>query len=78
MERTLNEFPELELFDPRGFSRIRKSITAELDFFQEVRNLQRFRKNFFHIDGVAWPKPYEEFSSARIMCMGFFEWREDS
>ena len=72
MERTLNEFPELELFDPRGiFQEFEKSITAELDFFQEVRNLQRFRKNFFHMDGVVWPKPYEEFSSARIMCMGF-------
>ena len=74
MERTLNEFPELELFDPRGiFQEFEKSITAELDFYQEVRNLQRFRKNFFHIEGVAWPKPFEEFSSARIMCMGFLK-----
>lgn len=72
LERTLNEFPELELFDPRGiFVEFEKSITAELDFLQEVRNLQRFRKNFFHVKGVVWPEPYESLSSPRVMCMGY-------
>jgi ubiquinone biosynthesis protein len=74
LERTLSEFPELELFDPRGiFLEFEKSITAELDFFQEVRNLQRFRKNFTNIEGVKWPTPYEEWSSSRVMCMEYLQ-----
>ena len=68
--RALHEFPEMELFDPEGmFLEFKKSIVSELDFTQEVKNLNRFRKNFFHHEGVKLPQPFEEFCTKRVLCM---------
>lgn len=70
LERALHEFPEMELFDPRGmFREFQRSLIAELDFDQEVKNLQRFQKNFFHADGVRLPEAFPELSSNTLLCM---------
>ncbi len=70
LNRALHEFPEMELFDPHGmFVEFRKSILSELNFEQEVKNLLRFRKNFFHHEGVKLPKPFEEFCTRKVLCM---------
>ncbi len=70
LERALHEFPEMELFDPRGmFREFQRSLLSELDFLQEIKNLQRFRKNFSQIEGVKLPKPFPELSSNTILCM---------
>jgi ubiquinone biosynthesis protein len=73
LDRFIHEFPEMELFDPYGmFNEFRKSLAAELDFEQELRNLHRFRKNFFHDSIVRLPEPYEEYSTKKVVCMEYF------
>ena len=74
LERFLHEFPEMELFDPRGmFNEFQRSIVAELDFDIELRNLIRFRKSFFHVEGIVFPEPIEEMSSNSILCMEYLK-----
>ena len=74
LDRGLHEFPEFELFDPRGmFLEFKEALIAELDLALECRNLQRFRKNFFHVEGIVFPEPVEEFCTKRILCMDFME-----
>lgn len=70
LERAIHEFPEMELFDPMGmFLEFKRSLIAELDFDQEMKNLRRFEKNFFHNDGVVLPQPFENYCSKHILCM---------
>ncbi len=74
LERFLHEFPEMELFDPRGmFLEFEKALSAELDFVQELKNLQRFNKSFYHMEGIRFPDEIEELSSKRVLCMEFLE-----
>ena len=74
LERFLHEFPEMELFDPRGmFLEFERALSAELDFAQEMKNLQRFQKSFYHMEGIRFPEPIEELSSHRILCMEFLQ-----
>lgn len=74
LERFLHEFPEMELFDPRGmFLEFERALSAELDFSQEMKNLQRFQKSFYHMEGIRFPEPIEELSSHRILCMEFLQ-----
>jgi ubiquinone biosynthesis protein len=74
LEQGLREFPELELFDPRGmFLQFKRSLLAELDFVLEKKNLQRFYKNFEHFDEVIIPTIVEECSTKRVLCMEFLE-----
>lgn len=70
LERALHEFPEMELFDPRGmFREFQRSLLSELDFHMEIKNLQRFQKNFAQIEGVKLPEPYPNLSSNTLLCM---------
>ena len=74
LERGLEEFPEFELFDPRGiFQEFEKSIIAELNFTKEAKNLKRFGQNFKEYKNVCWPKPYEKLSTERVLCMQFLD-----
>ena len=74
LEQGLREFPELELFDPRGmFLQFKKSLLAELDFVQEKKNLQRFSKNFSTFDNIVIPEVLEECSTKRVLCMEFLD-----
>ena len=55
-----------------------KSISAELDFEIEARNLERFRANFAAVPEVVFPKVYGELSSTEVLCMEFLEGRKFS
>ena len=74
LEQGLREFPELELFDPRGmFLQFKRSLLSELDFILEKKNLQRFYKNFQEFDEVIIPTVVEECSTKRVLCMEFLD-----
>ena len=74
LDRFLIEFPEMELFDPRGmFLEFERALSAELDFGLELKNLQRFHKSFYHIEGIHFPEAVEGLCSHRILCMEYLE-----
>jgi len=74
LERFLHEFPEMELFDPRGmFLEFERALSSELDFGLELKNLQQFHKSFYHMEGIRFPEPIEALSSHRVLCMEFLE-----
>jgi ubiquinone biosynthesis protein len=60
----------LKLYHPvavvRQFTRM---MRAELDFQRELRNLQRFRRNFAADETVHFPVPFPEFCSRRVLTM---------
>lgn len=47
----------------------RETLMRELDFRREMRNLQRFRRNFAEDDTVVFPKPYPELTTGRVLTM---------
>lgn len=49
----------------------RMSLVKELDFKQEVVNLERTRNNFKHYKGMYLPKTYVMKSSSRVIVMEF-------
>ena len=53
-----------------------KSITSELDFQIEGRNLERFARNFESQPKVVFPKVFEELSTTEVLCMEFLEGRK--
>jgi ubiquinone biosynthesis protein len=55
-----------------------KSISAELDFRIEARNLDRFRANFADKPEVVFPGVKAELSTAEVLCMDFLEGRKFS
>jgi ubiquinone biosynthesis protein len=50
----------------------RDTLMRELDFRREMRNLQQFRRNFADDPTVAFPKPYPELSTGRVLTMQMF------
>jgi len=46
-----------------------KTMTGELDFRRELRNMQRFRANFAGEPHVRFPAPFPEFSTRRVLTM---------
>lgn len=52
----------------REFSR---TTLNELDFRRELRNLQCFRRNFADDEAIAFPRPFPELSSGRVLTMEF-------
>jgi ubiquinone biosynthesis protein len=64
---------ELKRYRPAAVVReFRETLTRELDFRREMRNLLRFRKNFAADQTVAFPKPYPELSTGRVLTMQMF------
>ncbi len=59
----------------RGFA---KSLGQELDFCCEVRNMERFRRNFAGDPRVRIPKVFDDLCSAEVLCMEFVEGRKFS
>jgi ubiquinone biosynthesis protein len=45
----------------------------ELDYLKEGRNIERFYKNFKHDKSVKIPKLYPDFSSSRVLTMGYID-----
>jgi predicted unusual protein kinase regulating ubiquinone biosynthesis (AarF/ABC1/UbiB family) len=48
-------------------------LYAQIDFVQEARNMERFRRNFAGFDGITAPKPYWELSTRRILTQEFIQ-----
>lgn len=70
VNRALNEFPEVALFDPKGIlAEFERSILAELDFVEEKGNLKRFRRNFEGVPHVRFPAPVEPLCTRRVLVM---------
>ena len=61
---------EFKRYQPVAVVReFRETLTRELDFRREMRNLQQFRRNFAADLTVAFPKPYPELSTGRVLTM---------
>jgi len=55
-----------------------KSISAELDFRIEARNLERFRVNFSESSDVVFPRVISDLSTSDVLCMEFLDGRKFS
>lgn len=67
MERYLEE---AEFFNPRGIvEEFSKTIRKELNFREEARNLNRFRRNFEGHKYIYIPRLYPEYLTDRIIVM---------
>jgi ubiquinone biosynthesis protein len=65
---------ELRRYRPRAVvNEFRRSITREMDFRRELRNLQEFTRNFRSDPTVRFPTPYPELSSRRVLTMEFLD-----
>ena len=65
---------ELALYQPIATVReLQKTLLAELDFCQELRNLQAFADHFKSDAMVRFPRPYPEFSTSRILTMEYLQ-----
>jgi len=60
----------LKRLEPVGLIReFAHAILNELDFRRELRNLQVFRRNFADDASVAFPRPYPELTTGRVLTM---------
>ncbi len=72
-------FQEAEAMDLRGvISGFARSLGQELDFINEARNIERFRRNFADKPEVRLPKVYDELSTGEVLCMEFVRGRKFS
>ena len=66
--------PDAKLFSPvalvEEFGRL---INLELDFNQELANIERFRKHFQKNTGIRVPYPYRSKSTGRVLTMEYIE-----
>lgn len=70
---------EAQAMDLRGvITDFTKSISQELDFKIEARNLERFQRNFASNTNVAFPEVVDELSSTEVLCMEFLQGRKFS
>jgi ubiquinone biosynthesis protein len=61
---------ELRLLAPKAVARqFRRRMLHELDFERELRNLQRFRRQFARDPRVTFPAPFPEMSTRRMLTM---------
>ncbi len=65
---------ELRRYRPRAtVNEFRRSITREMDFRRELRNIEEFIRNFRSDPKVRFPTPYPELSSRRVLTMEFLD-----
>ncbi len=65
-----SNFPEARLYSPAGIvEQFERAIRKEIDFNNELENIETFRANFHAHAGVYFPRPYRERSSARVLTM---------
>jgi len=65
-----SSFPEARLYSPAGIvEQFERAIRKEIDFSNELENIERFRANFRGNGGVHFPRPHRERSSARVLTM---------
>ncbi len=62
--------PETEFFNPRGIvEEFSRTITRELDFTEEAKNMCRFRRNFANNSHIVIPRLYPDLVSRRMIVM---------
>lgn len=62
--------PESRFFNPQGIvEEFSRTIKKELNFIEEARNANRFRKNFADSPDIYIPKMYAEFITRKILVM---------
>jgi hypothetical protein len=65
---------ELRRYRPKAtLNEFRRSITREMDFRRELRNLQEFIRNFRSDPTVRFPTPYPELPSRRVLTMEYLD-----
>jgi ubiquinone biosynthesis protein len=61
---------EARLYDPRGLLQEFKTyITKELDFNNELINIEKFRYNFLEDDRIYFPAVYRQFCSDKVLVI---------
>jgi ubiquinone biosynthesis protein len=61
---------ELKRYQPAAVVKeFKQTLMRELDFRREMRNLQQFRQSFAADPTVAFPRPYPELSTGRVLTM---------
>lgn len=66
----MKSYPECACLDMGGFvNEFAEQITKELDYFNEVDNLLRFRRMFENTPDVHIPKPYTEYTTRHLLIM---------
>jgi predicted unusual protein kinase regulating ubiquinone biosynthesis (AarF/ABC1/UbiB family) len=73
----------LDKFDPKSdgadrdwvsiYEESERLLYLEIDYLNEVRNAERFAKDFEDIDWVRVPKVYHEVTTPRVLTMEFVE-----
>ncbi len=73
--RTLVEYPEARAFDPVGIlDEFQGSITAELDFLEEARNMRRMARNLSDLGEILRiPAVHDALTTRTVLCMEFLE-----
>jgi len=65
---------EARLYRPTSIAEeFRSTLTRELDFTRERRNLESFNRNFRKQESVQFPRPFAELSSQRVLTMEMFD-----
>ena len=66
----LKYIPESRLFDPEGIvEEFAKTVKRELDFITEVKNAQRFKRNFEGDPHIHIPSVSSQYYSAKVIVM---------
>ena len=53
-----------------------RSLNKEIDYNQELSNMQRFRENFKDDYGIYIPKGYPEYSTKKLITMEFIKGKD--
>src|SRR4249919_2950568 len=62
----------LEFMDPQELvDEFARSIRFELDYGQEARNAEIFRRNFARTDGVVVPRVIRQYSTAKVLTLEY-------
>lgn len=70
---------EAQAMDLRGtIIDFTKSISQELDFKIEARNIERFTRNFADHPETTFPRVYNDLSTNEVLCMEFLQGRKFS
>lgn len=65
---------EAKLYSPvEVVDEIYHSIHAEMDYTQEARNIERFRRNFENDPDIVIPNVYWEYSTRRVLTMEYID-----
>jgi ubiquinone biosynthesis protein len=66
--------PELRNYRPRAVTAdFQRILLRELDFRREARNLTQFGGNFRDDPTVRFPRPYDQFTTSRVLVMEYLE-----